>query len=215
MLAVIALIGITATSCKKDDKKVESNGLTKDINDLVPESVLKQIDSLGMVIHKGGNPPTITGTYFASPFVLKNSNISYDQIGYTFADYSVTFYDQDNENLEVKVNYVNGPETGNGIGGFIVGEDDEFTVFAEMNAAANGDSATMVHVISGKMVQEGIKDLYFANFMIDNRGNPNGYWIENGQGRIVYDSDGMSEKSGGKKMDPAREGIGISSKVLK
>jgi len=181
--------------CKKSEsaKKVEDNGLTKEINDLISEDILNEMKSLGMPVNTGGNPPSIEKIYFASPFVLKASNRPSDTPGMTFADYRVKFYDQNNDNLTVKCDYVNASETGSGLGGFIVGDNNNFTVFCEVHSTYSGENAVLTHVISGTLVENGVQNLYFANFMLDNNGNPNGTWIEEGEGRVIYDSDGMSE----------------------
>ncbi len=42
------------------------------------------------------------------------------------------------------------------------------------------------------LTSTGINNLYFANFMLDNNGN-NSIWIKDGEGRVLYDSDGVSE----------------------
>ena len=142
--------------------------------------------------NSGFNPPDFENIFFASPFALVNSNISYDYVGKTFSDYSVQFYDQDNENLTVKVSYVNGPEEGNGLGAFISGSGNKFSVFVQVNSTYNGTNAVMLHIISGTLTSTGIQNLYFANFMLNNYGNPYGYWIEEGEGRVIKDTDGMS-----------------------
>lgn len=202
------------TSCKKDknedELEVELNeeGLSEDITKLVPQEILDEMETLGMPINGGGSPPSLAGTYFATPFILKSSNIDSDTPGYSFADYSVTFYEQDNTYLKIKYSYTNGPESGEGLGGFIVGENDEFTVFVEVSSTAYEEEVSMVHVVSGKLVDDGVQDLYFANFMIDNNGNPNGYWIGDGQGRVIYDEDGFSPKSSTSKTTSNKAGSG-------
>ncbi|MBS4012579.1 MAG: hypothetical protein KGZ97_02295 [Bacteroidetes bacterium] len=188
---VIALFTIF-TACKKDDR-IEDNGLTREINDLVPTKILDDMKDLGMPIFGGGNPPDIENIYIASPFILLNSNRSGDQIGQQFADYKVKFSSQDNEALTVNWDYINGPETGTGLAGFIVGDNNQFTVFAELISTAYDSSAKLVVVLSGKKVTAGIQNLHYAIFMLDNYGNPGGYWINNGDGRVCYDSDGSSE----------------------
>lgn len=184
-------------SCENEEmpSKIDENGLTKQITDLVPEYILEEMKALGMPINGGGNPPFLEETYYASPLILIDSNRPGDSPGYKFADYSVTFSDQDNENLTIKVDYVNGPESGKGIGSFIVGEGRKFSVFVEVHSEyTGGATAKLAHVISGTLADNGIEDLHFANFMIDNHGNPQGVWIENGEGRVSYDRDGFSEK---------------------
>ena len=198
-VAITFIFSFIFVGCKKDEKKeeekkVEQNGLTQEINQLVPDSIMTFMVDLGMPINRGGIPPNITGSYIARPFILKASNIPNDYVGYQFVDYNVTFYDQDNEKLSVKLDYVNGPESGTGLGSFIVGSNSEFSIFAEVNSTNAGTNATLVIVISGILKDNGIHNLYFANFMIDNNGNPTGNWISNGEGRVIYDSDSLSER---------------------
>lgn len=194
--ALLLLVGVLLIGCEKKqpESKVQENGLTKDINDLVPQSIIDQMKSLGMPIHGGGNPPSIENTYFVSPFILLSSTVPGDYQGKSFADYKVTFYDQDNDNLTIKVDYINGPESGNGIGSYIVGDKCKFSVFVEINSMhTNGTKAKMIHVISGTFAEKGIEDLHFANFMLDDYGDPSGIWIGVGEGRVIYDQDGFSE----------------------
>lgn len=195
ILFTVLFLFLVMPGCKKDktDSKVEDNGLTKEINDFIPENILNEMKKLGMPINTGGAPPGIENIYLASPFVLKASNRPSDVVGMSFLDYKVKFYNQNNDNLTIKVDYKNGPETGNGLGGFIVGNDNKFTIFVEVTSTIGDEEATMTHVISGKLVSGGIENLYFANFMLDNNGNPSGTWIEEGEGRVIYDEDGMSE----------------------
>jgi len=191
------------TSCKDTGPVVEENGLTKDINDIVPQSIIDEMESLNMPIYTGANPPNIglgtTGkSYKASPFILKSSNRTNDNPRYQFADYYVKLYDQNSDDLTIKVDYENGVEKGSGLGGYIVGDNNKFSIFTEVNSTATNSnneilSAVLIHVISGTLTSSGIEDLYFANFMLDNNGNAGGYWIENGEGRVIYDSDGLSE----------------------
>lgn len=206
-LALVLMLGLLSVGCKKDKKddngKVEDNGLTQEINNLIPDSIITKMVDLGMPINRGGTPPALNGNYYASPFVLKASNVPGDSPGYTFSDYSLTLFEQNNDDLTVKLSYVNGPESGTGIGGFVVGSGNNFTVFAEVNSTYISYNAKMVHVISGTLTATGIEDLYFANFMLDNFDNPGGIWIGEGEGRIIYDSDGFSEKTTGKKSVPA------------
>lgn len=196
-LGIILALSFVFAGCKKDKKensKVGDNGLTQEINNLIPDSIITEMVNLGMPINRGESPPELNGIYLASPFILKASNIANDSPGYVFSDYEVTFYEQNNDNLSIKVDYLNGPESGSGLGGFVVGKDNNFSVFAEVSSTYSSYNARLVHVISGKMTATGIRDLYFANFMLDNNGNLGGIWIEESEGRVIYDPDGFSEK---------------------
>jgi hypothetical protein len=196
-LTIALILSVLFVGCKKDKKeesKVQENGLTQEINNLIPDSIITAMVNLGMPINRGETPPDISASFLASPFILKSSTILSDVPGYQFSDYTVTFYEQNNDNLSVRVDYLNGPESGTGLGGFIVGANNNFSVFAEVNSTYSGKDATLVHVISGTLTATGIQNLYFANFMLNNNGNPGGIWIEEGDGRVIYDSDGFSEK---------------------
>lgn len=195
VLTSILLVSVSGCGSDDDDNK-PADDLSEDITNLVPAALLTEMKSQGMPIHGGLTPPDLTGTFRASPLELKSSNIEDDpyQPGHIFTDYVITFFDQDNEDLTVKVNYENTPESGEGIGSFISGTGDKFSVFAEINASANGDDARMIQVTSGTMTNTGIKDLYYSLFMLDNGDNASGYWINDGSGRISADEDGFSEK---------------------
>ncbi len=189
---LLVAFGIFAfSSCQKQ--------VTPEIKQILPDNVMQSMIDMGMPINKGLNPPALNGTYHVSPFVLYASNISSDEEGRSFADFDVTFYDFNSDDLSLKISYVNGPETGQGLGAYIMGSGNYFTVVAQMNLQyTNGDSAIVDMVFSGELASDGIKDFYYSNFMINNFGNPNGVWIEEGQGRVIYDQDGFSEKTGKK-----------------
>jgi hypothetical protein len=196
---LLAFFVFLLMTCEKEDAspQVDENGLTREITDLVPAEILEEMIALGMPINGGINPPVLNATYLGSPFILISSNRPGDYAGQLFSDYQVTFSGQKNNDLTIMVDYLSGPESGTGIGSFIVGEGCKFSVFVEINSFhTGGTTAKFVHVISGSLVNNGIEDMYFANFMIDNNGNSQGIWIENGEGRIIHDQDGFSPISG-------------------
>jgi Divergent InlB B-repeat domain len=176
------------------EPKVEENGLSRDINELVPPALLGTIESLGMPIHRGASPPSLEGVYHAAPFILIASNVPGDPQSGTFRPYFLEFSDQNDEDLTVGMGYVNGPERGEGLGGFIVGEDSSFTVFAKIETVALGDTADNLQVISGRLRPDGVQELHVAFFMLDNHGNSSGYFIPNNTGRVAQDSDAFSER---------------------
>lgn len=204
LILFFGIIAITFGACKKDGDDSESdllgaNGLPKPVNTIVSEEIINTIKSLGLTINPGDNPPLISGTYLASPFILKGSNVPNDYaIGYLFADYSATFTNQNNDNLSITLSYTSSTETGTGIGSYISGSGNNFTVFAKTNSTYNGSSAELIQVISGTITSTGISNFYYANFMLNNNGD-NANWIGNGTGRVLYDSDGVSPRTSNMK----------------
>ena len=196
LIAAVIIFG-DLLSCTDDSNPtglVEENGLTHDINEMVPDSLLDIIKNMDMPIYRGGNPPTIEGSYLSTPFTLINSNRDGDNIGSTYSDYYLKFSNQNDKELTINIDYKNGGETGYGIGGFIVGEDNNFSVFSKLTVVVNADTAYILNLVSGELQNDGIKDFHLALFMLDNQGNPSGYYINNGEGRIFKDSDGMADK---------------------
>ena len=186
--------GSDSIDVEESAKKVEDNGLTKDINDLVPEDILEKIIALGMPIHKGAKPPKMEGIYEVSPDILIATNIPSDSIGHRFDDLHIKFYNQNNKNLTIKIDYQQDKsESGHGIGSFIVGTDNQFTIFSKIDGVNWGKKSVSVQIYSGTITEEGIEDYYNALFMIDDKGDAKNILIENGQGRVFYDSDGMSK----------------------
>lgn len=196
ILLVLFILAITFVSCEKNEDEVNDllgdNGIPKAVNNFVPDEIIDEIKSLGMTINTGAKPPTILGTYLASPFILKGTNRSGDYaIGTTFADYYATFSQQDNTNLTISLSYTSSTETGTGIASFISGEGNKFTVFAKTNSSYNGSNADILQVISGTLSDDEITNFYYANFILDNHGDDSN-WMANGEGRVLYDSDGSS-----------------------
>jgi hypothetical protein len=180
--------------------EIQANGLTRAINDLVPENILSEMKRLGIPIYGGGNPPNfVEGVkYKASPLIFVASNISTDFAGKLFLDEIITLKEQDKKALTIKVDYTTIVSQGLGIGSFVVGDNNQFTIFSKIDITdtrqIQGITGKFVEVFSGTITPTGIKDLHQALFMIDDMGDPNKIWIENGQGRVVKDQDGFSER---------------------
>lgn len=210
LVAVVVMVAFMS-SCTK---KVDENGLTKEINKIVPDSILTNMMNQGFPINGGNEPPEIEGTYIAAPFVLVSSSVPDDPEEHTFSDFEVTIKKFNKRKLTAEIDYVNGPETGTGLASFIVGEGNKFSMFCEIKSTQLVVfKSEGIIVITGTLTENGIEDFYVANFMVDNHGNTVpfgiidddlGVWIPNGTGRVVKDDDGFSEKTSGAKSTPQK-----------
>lgn len=176
--------------------EITANTLSQDIKNIVPDNILSIISDLGMPMYTGKTPPQISNFYKLSPNAMKNSNISNDYaVGTTFYPVNFHFYNQDNTTLTIKLDYVeigtNGG-TGSGKEAFLSGSGNNFSAFLKVNYTAGGQTCDMITIYSGTITSTGIKDLYYALFMVDDHGDPSNLWIANGQGRVFYDSDGIA-----------------------
>lgn len=173
---------------------VADDGLSPDIHRVVSDQVLREIEATGQVIHRGSTPPNIEGTYDVEPFVLQASNFQDSSPGFVFAPMFITFSDQDPQALSVRVDYVNGTESGLGLGSFMAGSGAGFSVFAPVSIVVNGQSAEIVQVFSGELEGNGIRNFQVANFMMDDHGDIANMLLNVGQGRVIRDSDGFSPR---------------------
>lgn len=187
LMGMIILLSI-ASCCKEE--------MTPPVNPLPPE-VLKQIEANGQVLHQGTNPPNIDGKYFITPPLLVSSNFD-DNIspGYEFIDIIVTFSDWEKGSSDITIQIEEvGKSLGTAMGSYISGVGNDFTVYVLIDVTDEKDHTyTTTQVFSGTWTEDGIKDLQLSIFMVDDKGDPNDEYIENGEGRLIEDGDGFSEK---------------------
>ncbi|MCG6187698.1 hypothetical protein [Maribellus maritimus] len=196
-IGITLVSSILFLSCGKDDESlIEENGLSKDINDFMPQAILDTMESLGMPIFTGGNPRDIEGTYLVSPGILYASNIEGDEIGERYADENLSFSSQNNSNLSLTIKINDWSSEGEETGSYIVGDNNEFSVFTKMMMYDNevNDSALISYTCSGTISEDGIEDLFECLVMIDDFGDPNDQYIEIGAARVFYDEDGLAER---------------------
>ncbi|GHT24521.1 hypothetical protein FACS189430_09570 [Bacteroidia bacterium] len=193
--------------------KVNEDGLSKPIADLIPPNIMNILVDLDLPIYGGANPPSINGTYLISPNVLKNSNRTNDNIGTIFAEASLTFSEQDNDKLTIRVNYSQGSLDGEAMGAYIIGEGDKFSVFVELPTDnSKGVRTVSARIFSGTLTSNGIKNEFHSLVMLDDGGDPNDELIEVGDARVFYDSDGLATKTATKSSAVSTGLSDVSSK---
>jgi hypothetical protein len=186
--------GATAYGDVKQFTTLDEQDITEEINKIVPKEIQNEIRNLGLPIHGGGDPPSnLSGTYLVSPNILEKSNFRDHPVGHRFPDVYLTFSEQNNADLTIRVAQTQEGATGQeGTGAYIVGEGNNFTVFVERIIEKDGEYyCKTAEIYSGTMTPYGISNLRYVLVMIDDNGDPG--LINNGQGRLLYDSDGISE----------------------
>jgi hypothetical protein len=199
------LVTMMIFSCKKDEEsetKLDKNGLTKDITNFVADSIIQKMKDLGMPIYGGENPPLLVENgqevkFFINNFTLINSNVPEDYPNKIFSNLFVYVKNQDNNLLTISYKSTNEALTSTSVGrgSYIVGNNNKFTIFVDIQNVKEGTTskADLVYVISGEYSAEGISNLYYANFMLNDYGDVNNIYIGNSQGRVIHDADGFSE----------------------
>ena len=173
---------------------VDEEGFTREIRDMIPDEIMEKLEESGMAIYSGNSPPNLEGTYFFSPPVLVHSSMDSDDLGHIFNDYYYSFFNQNNNDLTIEVmeKAFASSSVGTGTGGYIVGENGYFTIFVEIYEKESNAWSKVAEVISGELTNNGIKNFQLSLIMLDK--SDTGNYIDVGEGRLVKDGDGFSER---------------------
>ncbi len=203
----LALIGLLTllSGCQalfgEEEEESRLDGLSPEIQNIVTEEQLAVIEGdLGLTIHRGDNPPTFNSEYKSEPNTMRSTIVPNDSSspGDVFADYWIRFYNQNNQNQTISLDTAQTDAggsvltSGTGTGGFIVGNDSNFSVFAEVDVFDNSTGITSIQLFvwSGVLTSSGINDFEYVLLMSDNNGDTTK--IPNNTGRSFYDGDGVS-----------------------
>lgn len=207
IILVFAVV-FTMTGCDSlfgsddDDKSSESlpeeyQGLPEQIREIIPvETIQVAENELDQVINRGNNPPVFDNSYFVSPVILTKTNVPNDFVspGARFADIYLRFSDQNTQNQTLRVDMVEtNISNGNvlteseGLGAYISGEGNKFTIFTVVETTTSGgEKSEVFYIYSGELQSNGIKNFTTSLIMLNNNGHTN-IFIPNNTGRAFRD----------------------------
>lgn len=198
-LLIILLASVAWSSCSKDDKTEEGPGneeiLTRRIEDIIPKKYLDTLRKMGLEATTGTTPPNVEGTYSVQPHVLDTSNISTDVPGYRFTDAKVNFSEQSNKDFSIKLigeHFLHNRDTS--IATAISGSGNNFTVYGKVRSVDGPYSAVFAIVLTATKEGDDLKNFRIGIINVDNSQGGTGIFIKEGQGRIAYDKDLLSER---------------------
>lgn len=148
-----------------------------------------------MPIHEGSNPPNIEGIYISDPHILA-STFTGDKrsVGYRFASETLRFSNQNSKDLSVAIDVKSNNSVSAGLGGFLSGSGNKFTIFAETDDSFLTVTAKSIRVYSGEITSDGIKDFYTTN-VIKEKNDPDNLTIAVGAMRVIKDGDGLAYRT--------------------
>ena len=219
---------MSVASCKKDEKEcpeplIESNGLSANINNLVPEEVITVLQDLSVPVHRGGTPPVVNGVYNLEPIILYSSNVAGDITGTRFSDGRLKLEQQDQNNLKIVFNMKQFNDQGvtsstyEGIGSFISGHGNYFSIFvpSKDHDLQEDERSLSVIIISGELTPNGISDFHMALTMLDNDYDGNGStgdFISNKSTRHFLDGSGVAIATSVYKKSGSKTNLGLGEK---
>jgi len=190
-LLTVLFLSLTVASCEKEPKEEIFIGSKSEVEDYFTPGVVTALEDLGYTFNTGDNPPSLTGSYMASQFELKNTTLN-ENIGNIFSDYLVTFSNQKTGSIDLVS--TQGSNTSYGTGSIISGDGNKFSVYVIESVTNNGHTFKAAIAISGTYSSSGIQSFQYANLMLDDGGDPNGNLMPNNNGRLLIDKDGLAQK---------------------
>ena len=158
LIACTLCIILLFDSCKK---KSPEPTLSAKIQQIVPATLLNNLKVKGMPINEGLNPPNIEGVFVSNPHTLE---VPYagdpNSKGYVFNSLVLRFSNQNSKELSVNIDTKSSSTVASGIGGFISGTGNKFSIFAELSVQNGTATGKQVRIFSGEITSQGIKDFY-------------------------------------------------------
>ncbi len=168
------------------------NDVPPGVNDfLTPEEVETLIND-GLKVYKGLDPPNIEGNYYMNSLEELNGNMR-------FINYSYKFTNQTSDlRIEAYHQSDNGTDVGEGLGAFIAGSGQTFSVYLETKSEIRDGGHTVfinsASIYSGIKTSEGIENFQFGFIITHKENDRNNRFMNVGDTRIVYEADGLAEE---------------------
>lgn len=197
---LLVLTFIILQSCKREVEISLDKGFSDKINAIISPALLDTLKKKGVVINEGLQPPLIEGIYIVSPNMLLSPYSNQDSYkkGDIFDTYRYKFYSQDARLLSIKCDFKSekGSDTGVGVGSFISGYGNKFTIFSEEVGVSSNIPYKRISIFSGEITSSGIKDFQKAFIIKEKTGDDNNTkLIPVGTGRVFVDGDGLASKT--------------------
>lgn len=166
------------------------NDVPDEVNDFLNQYLIETLQDDGLIIHKGFSPPDVTGNYYMNSLKELNTGLS-------FVEYSYKFFSQ-TADYKIKINAHSNTSTREGLGAFISGYGYDFSIYCEMNSEiTDGDHLVYIQsadIYSGTITSSGIKNYQKGFIIIHKENDINDNFMDEGDTRIIYESDGLVER---------------------
>jgi hypothetical protein len=177
-----------------DDDDDDDNEIPDEVDDFLDDEDIEALEEAGLIIYPGDDPPDIEGSYY-----LDSIEIAYDDLDLVLniADYTYTFYGQTNKgkiSMDYEAPEVNDQATG--VGAFISGRGDCFSIFIGVEGDANGCEYENPSIISGCLDNDGITGWENGFIMGEKSGDNCEMLVETGHRRIIEESDNLAVEIG-------------------
>ena len=202
-IAALFFFALVLQACTKNDDTtiilLGTESYVEDILNAIPATLRDTFEQNFGEIPQGYVPPKIEGNFVVAPKQRCYSNVANWPLDMVEPNMCLYLSDQHNSVIVFTLAEATNTFTDTV---YIVGYDNKFTVYYQENKemTINGDEVVLKRgiIIKGEMCDEGIRNLYFANIVMDVITNSSVPLVERGQFFIYKDGDGISRKENGK-----------------
>lgn len=193
LFTITAVLLLQSCKKEKDEQPQQEEDFSRAIQNIVPDSVIARLKAAGLEINAGLKPPTINGIYWARPMTTLYDNSG--TAGQSVSDYRYRFYEQNNTDLTIKLDYrgLTTNDAATGAGAYLSGTDNKFTAFLELSGTASGISYKVLSVFSGEATTGGLRNFKHAVYLKEKASDPANRLAPVGTLRIFKDGNDLAE----------------------
>jgi len=167
-------------------------GVPTGVNQFLDLADFDAILQTGMQIHTGLSPPQIAGTY-----IISSPQITFDDQGANLPiiPYEWSFRNQDLDGtLLVDFRSQDGSDRATGVGGFVSGANNCFSVFVAFEGSIRGCDYITPNIVTGCLEANGIREWTLGFLMKSKVGSTCNQLVPVGHRRVVRERDGFAER---------------------
>lgn len=194
-ITLACIILLTSVSCSNDDSDESEEDVQQLVKNFVTPNLIASLKELGYNFYDGNDQPDISGTFYYSKHVLVASNVEKDvAAGTEFTTSTLTFSNLNPQKRTFSFTGTDGLGStfGDVTDTFYSGTGNDFSAYVKFSSTTGGETAIILLAVSGTISEKGIINAQDAVLMLDNKGNPKGTYIPNGDGRLFADEDGTA-----------------------
>lgn len=181
----------------QEQEKEAIEDVPNPVNEFLNNNNIKEYETAGMKIYTGSNPPNIEGLYKTDSLVVFYDKPFEDAAppGTTVSRYNHKFYDQkDDGTIKFSRIPLEGEDAGEGVGGFISGENSCFSVFVDVKDQTVQCTANQTTIYSACKTEAGLEQLQAGFILKELKGPGCGKVVPVGHMRIITEDDGLAER---------------------
>lgn len=187
----------TFQQTQDEQSKEKIKDVPNPVNEFLNKFDIEKYKKAGIKIYTGDNPPNIEGSYYLNSLVL-----FYDEpwdkqgdIGDGIVNYNYKFYDQKSDGT-INSSYTaeSAPSEAVGIGAFISGNDNCFTIFVDDKGKGYSCNTREARLISACKTDKGLEQIKDSFIMKEKQGSDCEELMPIGNLRIITEDDGLAER---------------------